>query len=68
MSLKALHLVFVTASVGLTGWLAVWFFKAWSESKGRTDLVLGIGSAVCAVALLVYGRVVFKKLKNLSYL
>jgi hypothetical protein len=68
MSLKALHLVFVTASVALTGWLAVWFFQAWSESQDRTDLVMGIGSAVCAVTLVVYGRLVFKKLKNLSYL
>jgi hypothetical protein len=52
----------------LTGWLAVWFFQAWSESQDRTDLVMGIGSAVCAVTLVVYGRLVFKKLKNLSYL
>lgn len=68
MSLKALHLVFVTASVALTGWLAVWFFQAWADSKDRTDLVLGIGSALGALALVVYGRLVFKKLKNLSYL
>lgn len=68
MSLKALHLVFVTASVALTGWLALWFYRAWSESHERTDLILGIASAVSAVALLVYGRVVFKKLKNISYL
>jgi hypothetical protein len=68
MSLKALHLVFVTASVALTAWLAVWFLQAWGESKDRTDLALGIGSAVCAVALVVYGRLVFKKLKNISYL
>lgn len=68
MSLKALHLVFVTACVSLTVWLAVWFFRAHAESKEQTDLVLGISSAVSAVILLVYGRVVFKKLKNISYL
>jgi hypothetical protein len=68
MSLKALHFVFVTAAVALTAWLAVWFFQSWAESKERTELILGIGSAVSAVALVVYGRLVFKKLKNLSYL
>jgi hypothetical protein len=68
MSLKALHLVFVTASVLLTGWLSVWFFQAYAESKQTTDLVLGSGSAVSVLTLLFYGRYVFKKLKNISYL
>ncbi len=68
MSLKALHLVFVTASVALTGWLALWFYRAWSDSREQTDLILSIASAASAAALLVYGRAVFKKLKNISYL
>ncbi len=68
MSLKALHLVFVTASVALTVWLSIWFLQTWSDSRERTDLVLGIGSALSAMVLLVYGRLVYKKLKNISYL
>ena len=68
MSLKALHIVFVTAATLLTAGLAYWFLRNHSETKQTVDLVLGVGSAVSAVALLVYGRIVFKKLKNISYL
>ncbi len=32
------------------------------------DLLLGIGSALSAIGLIVYGRYVLKKLKNISYL
>ncbi len=68
MSLKALHIVFVTAATLLTAGLAFWFLQQHSETKQTVDLVLGVGSAVSSVVLVVYGRIVFKKLKNISYL
>jgi hypothetical protein len=68
MSLKALHIVFVTAAVLLTAWLTAWFFQSWRSSGERTELVLCVGSACSALALLVYGRALLKKLKNISYL
>lgn len=68
MSLKALHIVFVTAATLLTAGLAFWFLQNHSETKQTADLVLGLSSAVSAVVLVIYGRIVFKKLKNISYL
>lgn len=69
MSLKALHIVFVTASVVLAAVVAVWGFSNYMSPEGtRTDLTYGIASVVSGLALLVYGRYFLKKLKNVSYL
>lgn len=68
MSLKAFHIVFVTASVLLAFGLAAWAFVSYSEAHRITDLATGIGSFVAGIALLVYGRYFLKKLKDISYL
>jgi hypothetical protein len=68
MSLKAFHIVFVTASI-----LLAFGFGAWSllnyRDQGRTlDLVYGAGSVVAGIALIVYGKAILRKLKDISYL
>lgn len=68
MSLKAFHIVFVTASVLLAFGLAAWAFVNYTETRRMTDLAAGIGSSVAGVGLLAYGRYFLKKLKNISYL
>lgn len=68
MSLKAFHLVFVTASVLLAFAVAAWAFVNYSEAQRPMDLFYGLGSALCGVGLIVYGRYFLKKLKHISYL
>ena len=69
MSLKALHIVFVCASVILSAVVAFWGFNRYSTAEGTyTDLGYGIAAVVSGLALLVYGRYFLKKLKNVSYL
>ena len=68
MSLKAFHIVFVTASVLLAFGLAAWAFVNYAETRRTNDLAAGIGSAVAGLGLLVYGRYFLRKLKNISYL
>jgi hypothetical protein len=69
MSLKAFHLVFITASSALAFGFGVWELKSYLSPDGRlTDLLFGIGSLVAGVALLVYERYFLKKTKNVSYL
>ncbi|HTJ00993.1 MAG TPA: hypothetical protein VL527_19070 [Dongiaceae bacterium] len=69
MSLKAFHLVFVTALSGLTfgcaGWL-LWSFATAPENK--LNLTLGCLSLLAGVGVLIYGRYFLRKLKNVSYL
>lgn len=68
MSLKALHIVFVTASVALAVFLAAWCFISYSSTGSRSDLVWGWTSVASVVALLCYGKYVLRKLKHISYL
>lgn len=69
MSLKALHLVFVTALSGLTFGLAAWLLITGATvADKRADLFLGGLSFLVGVAVIIYGRYFLKKLKNVSYL
>ncbi|MBC8003485.1 MAG: hypothetical protein H7X97_12935 [Opitutaceae bacterium] len=68
MSLKALHIVFVTASTLLAFGFGAWELKAYQLSEQRIDLIMGIGGLVSGLALIVYGKMVLKKLKHISYL
>jgi hypothetical protein len=69
MSLKAFHLIFITASCGLAFGCGIWGLKDYSSSGGGVfDLLFGIGSLATGIALIVYERFFLKKLKNVSYL
>jgi len=69
MSLKAFHVVFITAASALCFGFGVWMLREYRSPEGTAgDLWMGVGSLVAAVALLVYERYFLKKLKNVSYL
>lgn len=68
MSLKAFHIVFVSASILLALMFGVWSVMSYFEGGPVRDLIFGIGSLAVAVGLVFYGKYVLKKLKNISYL
>ena len=69
MSLKAFHVVFVTAASILAFGFGWWLLREYRSPEGATkDLVWAVSSFVCGVALLVYEGFFIKKLKNVSYL
>ncbi len=68
MSLKAFHIVFVTASVLLAFGFAAWAFVNYADSGRLADLATAAGGLLSGIGLLVYGRYFLKKLKNISYL
>jgi hypothetical protein len=69
MSLKAVHLVFVTALSALTFGMAVWKFRDFGREGGTTgDLLLGIGGLLAGVLVIVYGVYFLKKLRKVSFL
>jgi hypothetical protein len=69
MSLKAVHLVFVTLLSALTLGCGVWFLKAYvAATENKTNLLLGVLFLVACVAVIIYGRYFLKKLKKVSYL
>lgn len=69
MSLKAFHLVFITASSALAFGFGVWELRTyWSTAGLLPDLLFGLGSLLAGVGLIVYERYFLKKLKNVGYL
>jgi len=68
MSLKAIHLVFITASTVLAFGFGLWEFKTYSAGGEKSDLILGVASLVTGTALIIYGKYFLKKLKDIGYL
>ena len=59
MSLKAFHIIFIVLSIVLSIGCAVWAFA------NGPMLAFGSGSAVVAVALIIYGFAFVKKAKRI---
>lgn len=68
MSLKAFHVVFVTASVLLLLGLAGWCFGNYRADGAASQLVWAGVCLVATVGMLVYGRYFLRKFKHISYL
>ncbi len=69
MSLKAVHLVFVSALSALAFGTGVWKLRDYFAPGGvNGDLWMGIGGLVGGILVVVYGRFFLKKLKSESYL
>ena len=68
MSLKALHVVFIVASIVLALGFGAWSLNEFAHGGARGHLWFGIGSLIVGVLLIVYGKAMLKKLKDISYL
>ena len=68
MSLKAFHVIFITAASLLAFGFGAWMLRAYNEVQLRSDLIYGIVSCAVGLGLLVYEGFFLKKLKNISYL
>ncbi len=68
MSLKAFHLIFVTALSSLAFGCSAWKFKAYADAQKNSDLLWAIAALLGGIAVLVYGKYFLKKLKNVSFL
>jgi multidrug transporter EmrE-like cation transporter len=68
MSLKAIHIVFIIASMLLCVGFGAWAVDQYSHEHGTAELCYAIGSGVVFVTLAVYGWYFLKKLKKISYL
>jgi uncharacterized membrane protein YhdT len=65
MSLRAFHIVFVIVTVALSAYIALWGITAYTRSHNTGALGLGILFLFTAVALIVYGKKAYAKLKEL---
>ena len=68
MSLKAFHVVFITASILLAFGFGAWSYFDYKDQGKTVDLIYAIGSTLAGIALVIYFKIVLRKLKNISYL
>jgi hypothetical protein len=68
MSLKAFHIVFVTASILLAFGFGVWSLLDYRDHGRAAELIGGIVSLLAGVGLIIYAKAILRKLKNISYL
>jgi len=68
MSLKTVHLVFVTVLTALAFGLCVWKARDYAEARATGDLLFALGAFFAGCLVVWYGRKVYKKLKQISYI
>jgi len=65
MSLKVFHIVFVILTTILSLFVALWGIREFAEQKSTGGLVLGLVFFAAAIALMVYGKRVYAKFKEI---
>lgn len=66
MSLRIFHIIFITASILLSVFVAVWGVRAYTVTHQWGMLVLSALFFVIGAMLVVYAKSAFRKLKELS--
>jgi hypothetical protein len=66
MSLKHIHLVFITAATALAVLFGAWCYAQWRADGGVGMLAATLGSAATAVGMLVYGRWFLVKMRGVG--
>ena len=65
MSLKVFHIVFVIVTTVLSLFVALWGIREFAQQRSTGGLVLGLIFLVAAVGLMMYGKRVYAKFKEI---
>ena len=68
MSLKAIHVLFITVATIFAAGFGVWSIDYFLDRREALYLALGVFSLTASVALIGYGSWFLKKMKDVSYL
>jgi hypothetical protein len=69
MSLKAFHLLFITAASALALGCAVWWLKEYWSDRSQVEKLLGAFASLAVLAgLVLYERYFLRKLRKVSLL
>lgn len=67
MSLKAVHIFFVTVATLIAAAFAAWSIQQYSTTGAAGDLLLTVLAVAATVSLPVYGVWFLKKMKKVGY-
>jgi hypothetical protein len=65
MSLRAFHIIFVIVTVALSLFVTMWGIREFRQEQNGGALALAVVFFLTAVALSIYGKKVYVKLKEL---
>lgn len=65
MSLRAFHIIFIVVTVILSLYVALWGIREYADERTTSSLALAIVFFLAAIGLIVYGKKVFHKLKEI---
>ena len=65
MSIRVFHIIFVVVCVLLSVFVGVWGIREWQATASSGPLLLGVIFLLLGFVLVVYGRRVFLKLRDL---
>jgi hypothetical protein len=65
MSLRAFHIIFVAVTIILSLYVALWGIREFSQDRNAMALTTGLLFLGMAVVLMVYGKKVVRKFKEL---
>ena len=65
MSLRAFHIVFVIVTIVLSLCVALWGIREYTQEQSVSALTLALLFLAMAVGLMIYGKKVFVKLRDL---
>lgn len=68
MSLKAVHIVFITCSILLAFFLGGYLWHDYGRTQDHVEAVCSGVSLLCGVLLIVYARAILRKLRQISFL
>ena len=68
MSLKTVHIVFITIATLTAAGFGVWLVRSYFATGSGLDLMMAILAFLGAIGLPVYGRWFLRKMKKVSYL
>ena len=68
MSLKAIHIVFIAASILLCFGFGLWLYKQFSLHHTQVYLISSVLSGLTGLGLIAYGIATIRKFRHISYL
>jgi DNA-binding transcriptional regulator of glucitol operon len=68
MSLKAVHIVFISCSILLAFFLGGWLWHDYARTRDHTEAVCGVVSCLAGLVLIVYAKAILRKLRQISFL
>jgi hypothetical protein len=66
MSLRIFHVIFITVSIALSVFVAIWGVREFMATRSTGALALAVVFVLGGVALVFYAGRAFRKLKDLS--